>query len=362
MYKNSRFMRVFRSQLAIPCFSLLSLIIFNLIRDVDFFSLSIVTNNQGNMVLSGNIISVLNGASAVAILAIGMTLVTASSRGQDISVAAGAAIAGSVFVKVLRSNEITIQIVILAFLLSCVVSILFSTFNGTLVAIFKIQPMIATLILASAGRSIAYWINGGATPTVESPLLASVGGFIPGIPIPTPIIIMVIFLVLISLVLRFTNLGLYTQAVGINERTAHLNGINAVWIKLVSFMILGVCVAIAGCITVARIGLINHETLLLDAEMDVILAVAIGGTALSGGKFNLFGSVIGAYIIQALTVTLYAMKVPSSAVKAYKAIVIILIVVISSPVVKEFAIHLRNKLFKKPAKIENSIEGFANNV
>ena len=161
---------------------------------------------------------------------------------------------------------------------------------------------------------------------------------------------MVVFLVLISIFLRFTNLGLYTQVVGINERPAHLNGINAAWIKLLSFIILGFCVAIAGCITVARIGLINHETLLLDVEMDVILAVAIGGTALSGGKFSLFGSVIGAYIIQALTVTLYAMKVPSAAVKAYKALVIIAIVLFSSPVVQEYASRLRKKLFEKTAK------------
>ena len=66
-----------------------------------------------------------------------------------------------------------------------------------------------------------------------------------------------------------------------------------------------------------------------------------------GGRFNLFGSVIGAFIIQALTVTLYAMKVPSAAVKAYKAAVIILIVLISSPVVKEFFINLYKRLFKK---------------
>ncbi|NLM26823.1 MAG: ABC transporter permease [Clostridiaceae bacterium] len=336
-----------RSQLVIPLFSLLLLVIFNLIRDVEFFSINIVTNNQGYRVLSGNLISILNGASAVAIMSIGMTLITSACKGQDISVAAVAAIAGSVFVSVLRSNEITIPVIIFAFLCSCLVSVLFSTFNGILVAIFKIQPMIATLILFSAGRSIAYWINGGATPTISNPLLASIGGFIPGIPIPTPIIIMVLFLVLISLILRFTTLGLYTQVVGINEGTAHLNGINPVWVKLISFMISGICVATAGNITVCRIGLINHETLLLDAEMDVILSVAIGGTALSGGKFNLYGSVIGAYIIQALTVTLYAMKVPSAAVKAYKAIVIIIIVVISSPLVKEFAVNLYKKLFKK---------------
>lgn len=352
-----------RSQLVVPLFALFLLIVFNLIRDIGFFSISIITNNDGNTVLSGNLISIINGASELAILAIGMTLVTASSRGQDISVGAAAAIAGSIFVSVLRSNQITIPVILVAFLASCIVAVIFGVFNGTLVAAFKIQPMIATLILFSAGRSIAYWINGGATPTVSSPLLARIGGFIPGIPIPTPIIIMILFGILIWLVLKFTNLGLYTQAVGINEKSARLNGINAAWIKLLSFMILGVCVAISGCINVCRIGLINHETLLLDIEMDAILAVAIGGNSLSGGKFSLAGSVIGAFIIQALTVTLYAMKVPSTAVKAYKAIVIIAIVVISSPIVKEYALQLRGKLFKKSAKIaENAHEGFSDGV
>ena len=351
-----------RSQLVVPLFALFLVVVFNLIRDAGFFSLIITTNNDGNTVLSGNIISILNGASELAILAIGMTLVTASSRGQDISVGAAAAIAGSVFVSVLRANQITMPIILVAFLASCVVAIIFGAFNGTLVAVFKIQPMIATLILFTAGRPIAYWINGGATPTVSSPLLGYIGSFIPGIPIPTPIIIVIICGVLVSLVLRFTNLGLYTQAVGINEKSARLNGINTVWIKLLSFMILGVCVAIAGSIGVSRIGLINHETILSDIEMDAILAVAIGGNSLSGGKFSLAGSVIGAYIIQALTITLYAMKVSSTAVKAYKAIVIIAIVVISSPIVKEYALQLRDKLFKKPMKItetyhEGSFDG-----
>jgi simple sugar transport system permease protein len=88
--------------------------------------------------------------------------------------------------------------------------------------------------------------------------------------------------------------------------------------------------------------------MLSDIEMDAILAVAIGGNSLSGGKFNLTGSVIGAYIIQALTITLYAMKVPSMTVKAYKAIVIIAIVVLGSPVVKQYLQQLRDRLFRKP--------------
>jgi len=204
--------------------------------------------------------------------------------------------------------------------------------------------MIATLVLFTCGRSIAYWINGGATPTVESPLINAIGSFIPGIPIPTPILIVIVVGIIFALLFKFTTLGLYTQTVGINQRAARLNGINTVGIKLLSFMILGVCCAVAGCIGVSRLGLINHETLLLEIEMDAILAVAIGGNALSGGKFKVASSVLGAYAIQALTITLYAMKVPSTAVKAYKAIVIILIVVIGSPVVKQFFSSLRAKL------------------
>ena len=131
---------------------------------------------------------------------------------------------------------------------------------------------------------------------------------------------------------------------GINQRAANLNGINPMAIKLLSFLVLGLCCAVAGCINVSRLSLINHETMLLEIEMDAILAVAIGGNALGGGKFKVSGSVLGAYAIQALTTTLYAMKVPSTDVKAYKAIVIILIVVVSSPVVKQAMTRLGAKL------------------
>ena len=323
------------SQLIVPLLSILLLVVFNLIRDPSFFSIEITTNNAGNPVLAGNLISIFNSASELAILAMGMTLVTAASGGQDISVGALAAIAGSVFVKVLRAGTITPLTIILAFVACCVVAVIFGALNGTLVAVFKIQPMIATLVLYTCGRSVAYWINGGATPTVSSPLITALGSFIPGVPIPTPIIIVAICGLIFALVFRFTTLGLYTQSVGINQRAARLNGINAMGIKLLAFMILGACCAVAGCIAVSRLSLINHETVLLEIEMDAILAVAIGGNALSGGKFKMASSVIGAYAIQALTVTLYAMKVPSTDIKAYKAIVIILIVVIGSPVVKE---------------------------
>ena len=347
-----QFKKLTQSQLAIPIFSLLLLVVFNLIRDPSFFSIAIKQNNMGNTVLAGNLISILNGASELVILAIGMTLVTSATKGQDISIGAAAAIAGSIFVKVLRANTITIPMILFALLLACVVAILFCLFNGILIAKVNIQPMIASLILYTAGRPIAYWINGGATPNVDSPLLSCLGGFIPGIPVPSPIIIVIIFILLINAILKFTTIGLYIQSVGINERAAKLNGISPVWMKLLVFVILGICVSLAGSMNVCRIGLINHETILIDIEMDAILAVAIGGNALSGGKFKLTGSIIGAYIIQTLTITLYAMKVSSTAVKAYKAIVIIAIVVIGSPVVKKWFSQVRAKIASKFVKVE----------
>ncbi len=334
------------SQLLVPLIALLLIVLFNLIRDPGFFSVSMAKNNAGNPVLQGNLISILNGASELAILAMGMTLVTAACGGQDISVGALSAIAGSVFVKVLRSGAtISPLTVVLGFVACCAVAMLFGAFNGTLVAVFRIQPMIATLILYTCGRSIAYWINGGATPTVDSPIINAIGSFIPGVPVPTPILIVIFCGLLFGLVFKLTTLRLYTQSVGINQGAARLNGINAIGMKLLSFIILGACCSVAGMIGVSRLGLINHETLLLDVEMDAILAVAIGGNLLGGGKFKMSGSVLGAYAIQALTITLYAMKVPSTDIKAYKAIVIILIVAIGSPVVKSEAARLWKKFF-----------------
>ena len=106
-------------QLTIPVIAIALLVIFNLIRDPGFFSIGIMHNNDGNVVLAGNLISIINGASELAVLAMGMTLVTAACGGQDISVGAAAAIAGSVFVKVLKSgNSISGGTVLLAFLLS----------------------------------------------------------------------------------------------------------------------------------------------------------------------------------------------------------------------------------------------------
>lgn len=332
-------------QLLIPLVALGILLLFNLIRDPGFYSINVAVNNSGNKVLTGNIVSIIDSASELAIIAMGMTLVTAACGGQDISVGAVGTISGGIFVIVLKAfSGITVWTVLLAALACCLVTVLFTSFNGALVSVFRIQPMIATLILFSCGRSIAYWIVGSATPQIDSPIISAMGMTIPGIPIPSPIFGVVLVGLILSAIFRFTTLRLYTESVGVNERAARLNGINPILIKMVSFLILGVCVAVSGIIGTCRMGQVSLKTLLVDIEMDAILAVAIGGNSLGGGRFRVVGSILGAYIIQMLTTTLLAMRVDPVNIKAYKAVVIIIIVIAGSPVVKQKLVALWSRL------------------
>ena len=207
--------------------------------------------------------------------------------------------------------------------------------------------MVATLILFTAGRSIAAWINNNDNISINDKRFSYFGNFIPGVAVPTPVFITVLCLIVIAIVLKVTNLRLYSQAVGINASSSRLNGINPKVIKLLTFIILGICVAVCGFIKVSRTSSITYSVIANNIEMDAILAVALGGNNLGGGKFRLAGSIIGAYVIHMLTVTLYAMKVSSTAVKAYKAVVIIIIVVAGSPVVKAWFVQLKNKIMAK---------------
>jgi simple sugar transport system permease protein len=197
--------------------------------------------------------------------------------------------------------------------------------------------MVATLILFTAGRSIAAWINNNELPIVpDNSGFGYFGGLIPGIPIPAPVFIAALCILVMFLVLKFTTLGLYTQSVGINPSSSRLNGLNPELVKLIAFIILGLCVAVAALIKTSRLSTINYSVIAKDIEMDAILAVALGGNALGGGKFNMWASIIGAYVIQFLTTTLYKFNVSSDALSAYKAVVVIVLVVFSAPTVREW--------------------------
>jgi simple sugar transport system permease protein len=320
-------------QVFLPLSVLAILVLINLVKGADYFSVTII-----NGALYGNIPNILFGASELAILAVGMTLVTSSSGGQDISVGVAAAISSSVFVRILLgAGGITWMTILAAFLASCAVGILIGAFNGALVAVFNVQPMVATLILFTSGRSISFLIDGRLSPILANELTGQIGSVIPGIPVQTPIILTAAFMLAFAILLKATNLKLYAQSVGNNQKAARLNGLDPVRIKLLTYMILGVCTSVAGFIAVTKAGRHDSVNLLKYVEMDAILAVAIGGNALGGGKFSLTGSVIGAYTIEVLNRTLLRLEVGTETIKAFKALFIILLMVLASPVVREFA-------------------------
>ena len=343
-------LKIVRHQLFIPLVALTLLVAFNLITDPGFFKVTLETNSAGDKVLAGNLITMIDYASELVILAIGMTLVTSASGGQDISVGATIAIAGSTILRIVKTQSPNISgarfavIIITSFLLCVVVSAIFGAFNGALVAFFKIQPMVATLILFTAGRSIAAWINNNDNISITDKRFGYFGNFIPGIPVPTPVFITIICLIVIAIVLKTTNLRLYSQSEGINASSSRLNGINPKLIKLLTFIILGVCVAVCGFIKVSRTSSITYSVIANNIEMDAILAVALGGNNLGGGKFNLTASVLGAYVIQFLTTTLYKFnQIDSSSISAYKAGVVIILIIISAPIFRNWIEDMKNK-------------------
>ncbi|MDD2978422.1 MAG: ABC transporter permease [Hespellia sp.] len=329
-------------RLFMPIVCLLAVLLINVITTPGFFK---VTLNNG--VLYGYVVDVINRASELVILAVGMTLVTAASGGQDISVGATMAVAGAVCCQILSGGQVTTNTfenpLILAMLAAIVVAGICGAFNGFLVAKLNIQPMVATLILYTAGRGIAQLITKGQITYVRVDAYKVFGGYFGKCPIPTPIFIAILFVIIVYIVLKKTALGLYIESVGINGTASRLVGLNSTMIKFLTYVICGVLAGVAGLVASSRIYSADANNIGLNLEMDAILAVALGGNVLGGGKFSLMGSVIGAYTIQALTTTLYAMNVSADQLPVYKAIVVIIIVTLQSPVFKKFMANQKAK-------------------
>ena len=338
----SKVKKITSARLFLPIVCLVAVLLLNVIKTPDFFNVSIQ-----NGVLYGYIIDVINRASELVILAVGMTLVTAASGGQDISVGAIMAVAAAVCCQVLSGGEVSVteyaSPLILAVVAALLASALCGAFNGFLVAKLNIQPMVATLILYTAGRGIAQLITNGQITYIRVDSYKMAGGYIGKCPIPTPVFFAVIAVILVAVILKKTALGLYIESVGINGKAARLVGLNSTMIKFLTYVICGVLAGIAGIVSSSRIYSADANNIGLNLEMDAILAVALGGNFLGGGKFSLVGSVIGAYTIQALTTTLYAMNVKADQLPVYKAIVVIIIVTLQSEVFKKYIANFKAK-------------------
>lgn len=322
------------SRLTFSLVILLIVIVQNIITTPTFFNISIT-----NGLITGYIPDILDEASLLVIVTMGMTLVIAATGGVDISVGAIMAIAASFCGLMLNGPEYRTDVFhspyLLALLVGLIGGALCGAFNGFLVSGLKIQPMIATLILFTAGRSIAKQITHGQTIYIMNPVFKWLGVQIPGVPIRTTIIVSTVIVLIVTLLTKLTSLGLYVQSVGINGSSSRLVGLNSRAVKFMAFVICGILAGAAGLVGSSSLGSVNSGELGLGLEMDAILAVALGGNMLGGGKFSIAGSVIGAYTIQAITTTLYAMNVRADQLNVFKAFIIIVIIVASSDVFKQ---------------------------
>lgn len=343
--------KITQKRLFLPVFSMILVMLINVIYDIACGNapLSFFTITIKNGVLYGRLIDVLNRGSEIAILAIGMTLVVSASAGTDISVGSVMSLYAGVCCMLLAGygevnvSKYAVPLVVgigAGLLVTCICGL----FNGVLVAYLNIQPMVATLILWSAGRAIGLLLCNSQIVYVRVPSFQVLGSYV-GI-IPTPIIVAAVCVAVAALVLRFTALGTYIQSVGINKRASRIAGFNSAKIILLCYVICGLCAGLAGMVATSRIYSADTNNIGLNMELDAILAVALGGNSLGGGKFNLAGSIIGAYTIQAITTTLYALGVSSAQAPVFKAIVVILIVVIQAEPVKDY---MRKRSAKKAA-------------
>jgi galactofuranose transport system permease protein len=307
-------------RLLFPILALILILIGNRLISPTFFSLRQVDGR-----LIGSLIDILNRGAPTVLLAVGMTLVIAT-KGIDLSVGAVMAICGAVAAVLINDPTIPPLLVIA---ISIFAGVLCGLWNGILVAYFNIQPIVATLILMVVGRGIAQLITGGQIATFSNETLEFVGkGVILGFPFP--IYLSLIVFVVIYILVRRTAIGMLIESVGANDRASFYTGIDAAKIKLLVYVISGICAAIAGIIITADIKGADANNAGLWEELDAVLAVVIGGTLLTGGRFYLGMSVIGAYIIQSIQTGIFVSRLPPTFNLIVQAIVILAILLLQS--------------------------------
>jgi ribose/xylose/arabinose/galactoside ABC-type transport system permease subunit len=300
-----------------------------------FFHIRIVEGR-----LFGNLIDILYRAMPTALVAMGMAIVI-GTKGIDLSVGSVIAIVGAVITWRIHAGDPHVLILLIAL----GVGVLCGLWNGFLVAILDIQPIIATLILMTSGRGIGLMINllyGGTNPSFTSPLLQGLSVGHIGL-IPTRLILGVAIFCVLWLLIRRTALGLFLESVGGNSAAADLAGINARLIKYAAYLICALCAAWAGVVLAADTHTSDPVSVGLYIELDAILAVVIGGGSLSGGRIYLGMTVLGALVIQALTTSILTSGLPPEYNLVVKAIVVVIVLLLQSN-------NLRSALYASVAR------------
>ncbi|MDR0624264.1 MAG: ABC transporter permease [Treponema sp.] len=325
------------------------LLLFNLFFTKNFF---VITIHDGH--LFGTLIDILNRGAPLMLLSMGMTLVIAATGGTDLSVGAIIAITAAMVSKLIGGNLVMVEGVqayvtetpmMLAIVISLVVAMALGLWNGILVTYGNIQPIVATLVLMVAGRGIAQLITSGQIITIYyGPFFFLGGGWLLGFPFA--IFIAAFVFIIAQVFTRKTSLGLFIAAVGGNASASWYAGINEKAVKLFAFVFSGFCAGVAGLIICSNVKSADANNAGLNTELDAILAAVIGGTSMSGGKFSLTGSLVGALLIQTLTTTIYAFGVPPEVSLVVKALVVVLVCFFQSSVAADFFGVLARKRVK----------------
>ena len=310
-----------------PGLVLVALLALNLVFHHDFLAIRVVDGH-----LYGNLILILIYGAPTILLGLGMTLVIATG-GIDLSVGAVIAIAGAIACSNISQlkDQNSVSGGAIAITIALVAGIGLGIWNGALVSWLGIQPIVATLILMVAGRGVAQLITDGQIITLSSSTYAVLGaGYWLTIPASIPIVLFVV--VGASVLVRRTALGLLIESVGGNAKASRLVGINARGLIIMVYAFCGLTAAIAGILGSSNISAADGNNAGLWSELDAILAVVIGGTSLTGGRFSIGGTVLGALIIQTLSTTIISIGVPTQTTLVFKAIVVIIVSLLQSPV------------------------------
>lgn len=264
----------------------------------------------------------------IVIVAVGMTLVIASG-GIDLSVGSLMAIAGALAPLIFMGKIIVLPApwvgVALAFVVPVAVAACFGLFNGWLVTRWSVQPIVATLVLFIAGRGIAQVMTNGNLQVFREPSFQFIGfGRVLGIPFQ--VVLMLVIVAAAAYVLRRTVFGRQVLAIGGNPEAARLAGMPIRRVVCSVYVIAGALAGVAGLIVIARNSASDANLVGLGMELDAIAAVAVGGTALTGGRATVIGTLIGALVIQLVRYTLLANGVPDAAALIVKAALIVLAV------------------------------------
>lgn len=249
-----------------------------------------------------NLMNIARQCSINLIAAVGMTFVILTG-GIDLSVGGVMALVGTITASILSKGTN----LVLCLVIGLVIGMVFGVFNGVCIAYAKIPPFITTMATLSIARSIALMYSGGYPITGLPSAFAFIGtGNVLGIPVP--VILAVVTVVFGVFILRKTVLGKYIYAIGGNEEATRLSGIHVELWKISVYAIYGLLLGIAGIVLTARMNS-GQPSAASGVELDIIAAVVIGGTSLSGGEGGMAGTVIGTLVITVLNNGLTLMDV-----------------------------------------------------